>query len=191
MNELKFSDKQIERFWNGVDRMGDDDCWDWTGHRSPSGYGRITIDYKGYRTNRLAWMVTNGPIPDGLFACHKCDNPACCNPKHLFLGTHDDNMRDMAEKGRSALGDRNGSRLYPERLARGDKNFYRMFPECALQGEKSPLAVLDDQTVRLIRFVYGNGGYTLTGLGKIFGVSFSTIHLIIKNKRWGHLQNSA
>ena len=64
--------------------------------------------------HRLAWALVNGPIPDGLFVCHHCDNPPCCNPAHLFLGTQRVNLADMKAKGRSATGDRNGSRTHPE-----------------------------------------------------------------------------
>jgi len=76
-------------------------CWLWTRqtHRS-GGYGRMTVDGKKRPAHRVSYEVFIGPIPDGLFVLHRCDQPACVNPDHLFLGTHEDNMRDMVRKNR-------------------------------------------------------------------------------------------
>ncbi len=93
-----------EHFWARVDRTDDDTCWLWTGPSLPSGYGLIFwrnggVRFQGY-SHRVSWEIARGPIPDGLFVCHACDNTKCVNPKHLFLGTHQDNMHDMVAKGR-------------------------------------------------------------------------------------------
>lgn len=64
------------------------------------GYGRIRVDGKSWLAHRFSWVLANGPIPEGMYVCHRCDNPPCINPEHLFLGTQTDNMRDMAAKGR-------------------------------------------------------------------------------------------
>lgn len=77
-----------------------DDCWEWHGGRSRNGYGLICCEGKMKGTHRVSWIVHNGPIPGGLYVLHKCDNPCCWRPDHLFLGTQKDNMRDMHEKGR-------------------------------------------------------------------------------------------
>lgn len=96
-----------DRFWSKVDRRKPSDCWPWTAGTNPAGYGRIGI---GTTTvvlaHRLAWKLTNGPIPNGLWVLHRCDNPPCCNPAHLFLGTDTDNMRDATRKDRLAFGSR-------------------------------------------------------------------------------------
>lgn len=87
-----------EKFWARVARS--DGCWLWTGGTGPRGYGVVRYQGAAFRAHRLAWILTHGPIPEGLFVCHHCDNPPCCNPAHLFLGTGADNMRDMANKRR-------------------------------------------------------------------------------------------
>lgn len=78
-------------------------CWIWTGCKLKSGYGQIGR-HGGpyYQTHRLSWIIANGPIPDNLQVLHRCDNPPCCNPDHLFLGTHDDNMKDKVIKNRQS-----------------------------------------------------------------------------------------
>lgn len=89
-----------ERFWSKVDKSGE--CWIWTGVRQ-NGYGSFWFEHGPKPAHRISWTLTHGPITDGLFACHRCDNPACVNPDHLFLGTAGDNARDMWSKGRQAI----------------------------------------------------------------------------------------
>lgn len=86
------------------------ECLVWTKKTDNWGYGVTSLEGRSYRVHRLVWERANGPIPEGMLICHTCDNPPCYFLKHLFLGTHQDNMRDMAAKGRSVRGRR---RMYP------------------------------------------------------------------------------
>lgn len=85
-----------ERFWPSVQKRSEG-CWLWTAGRIGNGYGI----FRRKLVHRVSWTLTNGPIPEGMFVCHHCDTPLCVNPAHLFLGTHQDNMRDMRQKGRA------------------------------------------------------------------------------------------
>ena len=91
-----------ERFWSKVDRRGPDECWPWTAHTQAKGYGTFGIGNRPYPAHRVAYELTHGVVPDTrIFVCHSCDTPGCCNPAHLFLGSHDDNMADMKAKRRA------------------------------------------------------------------------------------------
>lgn len=94
------------RFWAKVNVQSPEECWEWQGskrggNRTPIPYGEIRVsNTKTLRAHRVAYELSVGPIPDGMSICHSCDNPLCVNPNHLWAGTHKDNMRDMAQKGR-------------------------------------------------------------------------------------------
>lgn len=103
-------DSLRERFESYVDRSGGPEaCHPWKGHRGVGDYGTFRVGKKKQKAHRVAWALTHGPIPEGKFVCHRCDNPPCCNDAHLFLGTAADNMTDKTRKGRAPSGERNGN----------------------------------------------------------------------------------
>lgn len=105
----------LDRFWPKVARTGEDECWLWLASKTADGgYGRLTFQARSYTAHRFCWEAHNGPIEPGQHVLHRCDQPDCVNPAHLFLGTHAQNMRDKVEKGRASHG-----------LAHGLKNALR------------------------------------------------------------------
>lgn len=133
------------------------DCIEWEGRLHSGGYGLKYMDGKTYYTHRLEWSKHNGPIPEGMFVCHRCDNPPCYNVDHLFLGTPKDNVRDMYAKGRT---------WQPK-------------------GEDRKNAKLTWEKVAKIRELYAAGGHSHRSLARMFGVgSHRTIGLVIRNEQW-------
>lgn len=169
MVPIKLSKSLKLKFWGQVRKSNR--CWTWKGALFENGYGQL----QGLRAHRISWTIHFGKIPEGLLVLHKCDNPSCVNPVHLFLGTHQDNMTDMKSKGRSAFGDRSPMALYPEVRPKGELN------------GRSKLTAED---VRYIRLTYVKGSQGPTGsteLATKFGVSTVLIQQIAKNKIWTHL----
>lgn len=136
------------------------ECRVWIRCHDKAGYGKIW-NGKQVSVHRLAWELLKGPIPDGLWVLHQCDNPPCWRVKHLFLGTALDNTRDMVEKGRLNI------------------------PR--LQGSKHGNAKLSDEGVLEIREYYANNKIAQTVLGERFNVNHATINDIILRKTWAHL----
>jgi len=90
----------IKKFWSKVNKNTDNGCWEWSGCKDRKGYGEFRIFGDNYQAHRIAYMLANGGIPSNISVCHKCDNPKCCNPDHLFAGTNRDNMIDLLLKGK-------------------------------------------------------------------------------------------
>lgn len=136
-----------ERLWRKVEKGTADECWEWQGKRSTKGYGLIargSRDMRSDRAHRVAYEVARGPIPAGLFVLHHCDNPPCCNPSHLFLGTAADNTADMMRKGRGRLP--------------------------GLKGQDHPRARLTDEDIADMRAAYQAGQLTQRELAEDYGV---------------------
>lgn len=92
-----------ERLFEKTEKRGDNECWPWIGLRTTAGYGAFSFHNKSMYAHRASYEVHNGPIPDGMVVCHRCDNPRCVNPNHLFIGSQTDNLHDMIRKGRAKL----------------------------------------------------------------------------------------
>jgi hypothetical protein len=138
--------------------------------------------------HRLSWEIHYGSIPEDTHVCHRCDNPGCIRPDHLFLGTHRDNMQDMASKGRS------GFQKYPQFIAKGSKHRSITHPESIPRGEKHFRAKLTEQDVMYIKSIKLKTGRskdkertTIKDLMNQFNVSRSTINFIRNGRNWKHL----
>jgi hypothetical protein len=157
----------LDRFWGKVAIGVSDECWNWTAAKDRNGYGRFHVG-KSHNSamlaHRVAYGLATGESPEAV--CHRCDNPSCCNPSHLFGGSRADNNRDMAKKGRHWL---------------------HINPGGAKKGEKHHYAKLNDTQVIRIREMYERGGYTQRGLASEFGVCQRTITKIVKKIGWSHV----
>jgi HNH endonuclease len=148
-----------ELFWPKVKIGSADECWEWQSWKITSGYGGIKINGRDYAAHRLAYsLTTNRPIPKGMSVCHKCDNPGCVNPNHLFLGTQRDNIQDAVKKGRMAR----------------------------QKGESNPFSRFTNEQVLQIRAAHKSGEF-IRAIAKRFGCSFHGIQAITSRETWKHI----
>lgn len=162
-----------ERFWEKVQKADGDACWEWTACLfTDSGYGCFSYERKLQGAHRVSWQLANGPIPDGLWVLHECDNRKCVRPDHLFLGTPTDNARDMVQKGRGVppTGDRHWARV-----RRGEN-----------VGAKNPNARLDEAAAAAIKSAL-TVGVPVGPLAQQHGVTASAISLILSGQNWPHV----
>jgi hypothetical protein len=165
-------------------------CWIWTGQLSQSGYGRFWFSVGKFGAHSVALFVQTGIQPNGLLTCHKCDNPACVRPSHLFLGTSADNTHDMLSKSRDSRGEHHSAILLRV-AARGDDNGSRTRPERLKRGETHHRAELTASDVMTIRSRYAAGGVKQKELALEFGVSRPHISYLVSGKKWRHLNETA
>lgn len=168
LERMASSEAGRERFWCKVKIGGADECWHWTSglFNDGDGYGKFAVCMGAhkkiikhrYRAHRVAYFLTHKNLPEHLCVCHTCDNPPCCNPAHLFLGTPRQNAYDRNDKQRDAKGEQHG------------------------------MHKLTADQVREIRRLRATQRISQTALGKMFGVSHNQIGMIERRLNWKHLK---
>lgn len=151
------SEREAKSFWELVQESSSDACWEWAGPRDAHGYGRHAMRSTRFRAHRVAYALTNG-CPDGFYVLHRCDNPPCCNPAHLFLGSFQDNMDDRTNKQRAAKGEEHGCDRLPER-----------------------------RTLEIIAAHY-EMGLRVCDVAALFGERRQLISRIVRGDRWAYLR---
>lgn len=172
--------KRIEQFWASVDKSGGDEaCWNW---KQAKTYGEYYLGTHKERTHRLAYNLSTGQdIPAGMEVCHTCDNPACCNPAHLFIGTHSQNMRDRDKKKRGRKAGSTWRGLVDEPIATKK-------PATKKCGSNNGASKLTEQDVRDIRARYATREISQRKLADEYGVHASLIGFIVRRKYWQHVE---
>lgn len=154
-----------ERFWEKVDKQGPEECWEWQAATHRHGYGAFGVggrDGKMARAHRISYKLHKGPIPDGCYVLHHCDNPPCVNPDHLYVGTQTDNMQDAVERDRGV-----GSPGMP--------------------GETHPQAKVTEADVREMRQRYEEEPVSQYDLADQYGLTQSTVSDILRREIWDHV----
>lgn len=149
-----------KRFWDRVEIKGPDECWPFLGRKQHKGHGEIYYMGRYCSAHRISWELTNGPIPEGKWILHHCDNPPCCNPKHLYPGTALDNARDACERHR-----------WPDR-----------------RGSNNNAAKLTESQASEIRRLYASGKEIQERLAVRFGVGQGAISAVINRKTFQNVE---
>jgi len=157
-------------------------CWEWVSSKNPSGYGMVHLRGQRFLAHRAAIYAFRGVDPGPMLVCHKCDNPSCCNPEHLFLGTAADNTRDFIAKGRNQSGDAHWTRRLPHLVARGSSHASRTLGTGFYsRGESHYMSKLSDAQVEEVRMLLASG-LSLGALASRYAVSKPTIWKISKGR---------
>ena len=151
-----------ERLYAKIKKNARTGCWEWQGAKTSAGYGLFSVDGSLVYTHRFSYNLHNGRLPDDLHVCHKCDNPSCCNPDHLFLGTDADNLADMRRKNRHS-------------------------PPPKMTGRRNPSTKISEKDVLQIRKMK-KAGKSLKEIAVSFSISKTNVADICKRKIWRHVR---
>lgn len=189
---------QKNAFYRGLSR-----CFVWKAAKDAKGYGVFSVSARQFKAHRVAYAIHHTGLCGDVCVLHKCDNPSCVNPEHLFVGSHLDNARDRQRKrrGNAATGDRNGSRTKPESCPRGDKNGSRIHLERRAFGDRNGARTHPEKVKRGVQHAWSKlteervaqilqmreAGMTQKGIGDIVGLTQSGIGMLLRGKTWRHL----
>lgn len=166
--------KHIDRFWGFVDKSGD--CWIWKGCKDRGGYGFFRYKGKSLRAHRVSFELCVGEISEGNYICHRCDNPKCVNPSHLFQGTCMDNWNDCVNKGRSKWKENHPFRENPNLMSRGESVNTSKLTE-------------DSAKSLFIEYITTPKSYgKLKRICEKYGITKSQVFNVLSGKSWSHLK---
>ncbi|MEW6626581.1 MAG: HNH endonuclease signature motif containing protein [Pseudomonadota bacterium] len=195
-----------DSFWTRLSEPTASGCREWQGYRLANGYGQVKRAGRSYQAHRYAWEEMNGPIPLGMIICHRCDNRACCNPDHLWLGTNKQNSEDMVRKWRAPNGERGGQAKLSNDQVKAIREDTRTTKEIAadynvhwssIAGIKAGKtwrhikgktisrrkSKITEDMVRAIR----SDPRTNFAIADAFGLSFQQVSKIKRRERWAHV----
>lgn len=164
--DLKYREERISTFLKKVEVNSEDECWPWLGRKNTGrDFGVFPLYGRWRIAPRLAWEISNGrSVPNGMCICHSCDNPICVNPKHLWAGTHKDNMNDRERKKRNKLPSHNN------------------------RGSNNGMSKLKEEDIIRMRFLFDTGIKKPFELAKEYNIAWSAAANIVKRKSWRHIK---
>jgi hypothetical protein len=192
----KMESKSLEqRFWEKVNKDGPTmahmitPCWIWKPYKDGNGYGMFSVNKINRLAHRVSFEINVKPIPFGMCVLHRCDNPSCVRPDHLWIGTQLENIADRDKKGRqvASSGEKNGKYTKPEKTPRGENHGRYTKPERTARGERNGQSKLTDNLVLYIRERHARGDVSLQYIATEIGISRTIVWRVVRRKSWKHI----